>query len=185
MTTAPQVGDLVQEAAAGTTRPWVRLALAQLALSVLAMLITVGLLLWVVDYLGDAKTRDEAIADIVAAFADLATADTPAEQRQALERINEARRRLPEDNPVRRELERRPPTTQGSEGGTPPTTAIAAPQPTPEQPRGSPTTTGSTSTTTTSTTTPLLTVDPPQVGPIDLPPVTVPCVGFVCRMAIT
>lgn len=123
------------------------------------------------------RERDEAVAAVVAAFAELATADTPAEQQAALDKIAEASEDLPEDSPVRRELEESTTTTSARPSGAGRTTGeTAAPPPEPE-PGTTTTTAGSTTTTEPS----LIDLPPIDLPPVDVPPI--PCLPFVCPMA--
>lgn len=164
-------GALVQQVAREANRP----TRAAVVIAALTFLVVVGLAWRVLDRLDQAEKRERAVAAVVAAFAELATADTQAEQQAALDKIAEARKELPQDSPVRRELESTTTTTSGGSSGAPApsSTETAAPPPA---------TTGTTKVASTTTTTAAVLIDLP---PLDLPPidpVPVPCVPFVCSL---
>lgn len=163
---AAPLGQLVQATAQGTTRRWFRLVVAVVSVLMVALL---GLQWRVLVRLDSAEDRDRAVAGVVAAFAALASADTPAEQQAALEQLEAAKEKLPQDSPVRREVERSTTTTSEAPrgAGVTGTTETAEPPPSTAGP-------GSTSTTST-TTRPVF-----DLPPIDLPPVPLPCVPFLC-----
>lgn len=184
------LGRLVEATAQGTAGRWWRLALVLSVLAAGGFLVS-GVISWrVLDRLEKAERRDEAVAELVGAFADLATADTPAEQAAALEELAEAREKLDPGDPARREvddkldeLETTTTTAAGGAGAAGELEEAAGPPP---GSSSSTTTAAASSTTTTRSTTtstppPIAVVDPPPLGPLDLPPLEIRCLGLVCR----